>query len=74
MRIFPTAHWWPFRLQRKESRGDRGQSVEKTANEMGEYSKIPRTSKELRSRELKKLSEGKSSLEELRILVMEILK
>lgn len=74
MSIFPTAHWWPFRLQRKKSRRDRGQPVEKTANEMGRYSKKPRTSKELRSRELKKEPEGKSSLEELRILVMEILK
>lgn len=74
MSIFPTAHWWPFRLQRKKSRRDREQSVEKTANEMRECSKIPRTSKELRSRELKKASEGKGSLKELRILVMEILK
>lgn len=61
-------------MQRKKPRRDRGQSVEKTANEMGGRSKIPRTSKELRSRELKKVPEGLSSLEELRILVMEILK
>ena len=62
-------------MQRKKSRRDRGEPVEKTANEMGRYSKKkPRTSKELRSRELKKELEGKSSLEELRILVMEILK
>lgn len=69
MCIFPTAHWWPF----KKPRRDRGQPVEKTANEMGGCSKVPSTSKELRSGELKKVPEGYSTLEELRILVMEIL-